>query len=256
MTTIRDEALLIRAEAEMYENPTDITQRAYARVAGFMYLFNYITSVLGAVGPSWISGSGDFAEKAQRIAASQHLYRAALTSMAISWVGIVVLAFSLYVTLGPVNKRLAQIALFMELGQASVGAVTVFFSFVKLELFTIASATGPFQKDQLEALVSVNRSAAGGGFQIAMTFLGVGSTIFFYLFHKSRYIPKPLAALGVFGSVLLLMVSLASLIFPEHAGTFQYGWGPIGIAEVATGLWLSMRGIRPTPLPAGEVAPA
>ncbi len=119
----------------MQDTPIDNTQRFYARLAGFMYLLNYATSVFGSVMPDSIRGSGDFAEKARRVVASELLYRTALTSMAIGWVLIDFLAFSLYVTLKPVNKRLAQLALFLEIGQASVGAVTVIFSFLTLGLY-------------------------------------------------------------------------------------------------------------------------
>jgi uncharacterized membrane protein len=101
----------------MESNLPERSQFFYARLAGFMYLFNYITSVFGALAPSWITGSGDFAQKAQNALASQHLYRAALVSMTIGWILIVFLAFSLYVTLKSVNKRLAQLALFLDSGK-------------------------------------------------------------------------------------------------------------------------------------------
>jgi hypothetical protein len=232
------------SESEMHESSIDSAQYRYARIAGAMYLLNYATSVFGALAPSKIAGTGEFAERAQRILASEFLYRTALTSMAIGWVLIVVLAFSLYVTLRPVNKRLAQLALFLELGQASVGAVTVIFSFVVLGLFTAVQPAGSSQNDVLQTLARVIEQASGSGFNISMMFLSVGSTIFFYLFYKSRYIPRPLAAWGVFSSVLMLLVSLAMLLFPENAPTLQYGWGPMGITEIGTALWLLIVGIR------------
>jgi hypothetical protein len=228
----------------MHEHSPDRTQRVYARVAGVAYLANYATSVFGVMMPSWIRGSGDFAERAQRVVASEHLYRTALTSMAIGWVIIVVLAFALYVTLEPVSKRLAQLALFSEIGQACIGAVTVVVSFVVLHLYTGAQASGPFQHAQLQALVSVSGDAINNGFNISMMFFALGSTVFFYLFYTSRYIPRALAGLGVFGSIVMGIVSVLSLIFPEHAATLQYGWGPMGIAEVATALWLAIVGVR------------
>jgi hypothetical protein len=240
----------------MDATPPDNTQRFYARLAGFMYLLNYATSVFGALAPARIAGSGDFADRAHRIMASEHSYRIALTSMAIGWVLIVFLAFSLYVTLKPVNKRLAQLALFLELGQASVGAVTVIFSFAVLGLYTAFLPTGALQNDQLQALAQIVQSASGSGFNISMMFLAVGSTLFFYLFYKSRYIPRPLAVWGVFSSVLMLIVSVAMLIFPEYARTLQYGWGPMGITEITTALWLIIVGIRPALVPVGEVAAA
>ncbi len=240
----------------MQDNQTANTQRFYARLAGFMYLANYATSVFGSLMPDRIRGSGDFAENARRVVASELLYRSALTSMAIGWVLIVFLAFSLYIALKPVNKRLAQLALFLELGQASVGAVTVIFSFVVLGLYTAFQPGGAVQSEQLQSLARVVNLAAGSGFNISMTFLAVGSTIFFYLFYKSRYIPRPLAAWGVFSSVLMLIVSLAMLLFPEHTRTLQYGWGPMGITEIGTALWLLIAGIRVPPVPALEIAHA
>jgi len=166
---------------------------------------------------------------------------------------IVFLAFSLYVTLKPVNKRLAQLGLFLELGQASVGAVTVIFSFAVLGFYTGA---GSVQGDQLELLARVVQGASGSGFNISMVFLAVGSTIFFYLFYKSRYIPRPLAAWGVFSSIVMLFVSLAMILFPEHIRTLQYGWGPMGITEIGTALWLVIVGIRAPSTPARDLAVA
>ena len=235
----------------MDDTSPDRTQRFYARLAGFMYLFNYITSVFGALIPGRIRGSGAFAEQARRTIASEVLYRSALTSMAIGWVLIVFLAFSLYVTLKPVNRRLAQLALFLELSQASVGAVTVIFSFVVMGLYTSFQPTGSLQIDQLHSLARVVESASLSGFNISMTFLGLGSAIFFYLFYKSRYVPRLLAGWGVFASVVMLIVSLAMLMFPDNVRTLQYGWGPMGIAEIGTALWLTIVGIRPAPAPVG-----
>jgi hypothetical protein len=232
----------------MNDSPIDSTQRNFARLAGAMYLLNYATSVFGALAPVSIRGSGDFAEQARRVLASALLYRTALTSMALGWVLIVFLAFALYVTLQAVNKRLAQLALFLELAQASVGAVTVIFSFVVLGLYTTSQPLGVFQSDQLQSLARAVDNAAGSGFNISMIFLGVGSTIFFYLFYKSRYIPRLLAGWGVFSSVLMLMVSLAMIVFPGNTRTLQYGWGPMGITEIGTALWLLVVGIRLPPV--------
>jgi hypothetical protein len=87
-----------------------------------------------------------------------------------------------------------------------------------------------------------------------MIFLAVGSAIFFYLFYKSRYIPRLLAGWGVFASVVMFVVSVAMFLFPENMRTLQLGWGPLGIAEIGTALWLIIVGIRPPPARLGQVA--
>jgi len=46
----------------------------------------------------------------------------------------------------------------------------------------------------------------------------------------------------------MLMVSLAMILFPDKATTLQYGWGPMGITEIGTALWLVIVGIRLPPV--------
>ena len=236
----------------MHMKTPERSQFFYARLAGFMYLFNYLTSVFGAMAPGWISGSGDFAQKAERVVTSDLLYRTALVSMTIGWILIVFLAFSLYVTLRPVNKRLAQLALFLEIGQASIGAVTVMLSFATLWLYTSAPATATFQPEQLQRLVAVTQNTAGTGFQISMMFLSVGSTIFFYLFYKSGFFPRRFAAFSALASVVLFFVSAGFLLFPEYESRLLIGWAPMGIAEVGTAFLLMIRGIRPRKMVGSE----
>jgi hypothetical protein len=48
----------------------------------------------------------------------------------------------------------------------------------------------------------------------------------------------------VFASVIVTILCFGSLIFPEHAATLQYGWAPMAIAEVTTGIWLILLAIR------------
>jgi hypothetical protein len=82
------------------------------------------------------------------------------------------------------------------------------------------------------------------GSNVAAIFFSIGSGLFFYLFFKSRYIPRILSAFGVFASVVVTLVCFGGLVFPEHAATLQYGWAPMAIAEVATGLWLMLFAVK------------
>jgi hypothetical protein len=58
----------------------------------------------------------------------------------------------------------------------------------------------------------------------------------------------------VFASILMLIVSLGMLLFPDRARTLQFGWGPMGIAELGTAFWLMIAGIRQPA--AGELSAA
>jgi hypothetical protein len=215
-----------------------ITQRRYARLAGFLFLWLIITGLAGMIAISRIVGSGDFAEKARRVAASEHWYRLALSSGLVETLSALLLAFALYVTLRPVDRLLARLAMYFRLAESFIGCVGVMFGFVKLRLYLSPQSLGAFNSGQAEALIDLLRQVGVAAYNIGALSFSLGSVLFFCLFYKSRYIPRSLSAFGVFASIVVTLICLGSLVFPEHAAKLQYGWAPMAIAEVATGLWL------------------
>ena len=70
--------------------------------------------------------------------------------------------------------------------------------------------------------------------------------MFAYLWLKSRYIPRALAALGVFSSLLVVVVTLAIMVFPGCAAVVSPDYFvPSFIFEITLGFWLVVRGIKP-----------
>jgi hypothetical protein len=228
----------------MEDSSKERTQRIYARVAGFLFLWLIITGLAGALTISHIVGSGTFAETAKRVVASEHLYRVALSSELVETLSALLLALALYVTLKPVDKLLAQMAMYWRLGESFIGGVGMIFGFVRLGLYTSPQSIGALGADQSQALVDLTRDAGFAANNIGVMCFSIGSILFFYLFFKSRYIPRMLSVFGVFASVVVTVMCFASLIFPEHAATLQYGWAPMAIAEVATGLWLMLFAVK------------
>ena len=228
----------------MEDSSTERTQRRYARIAGFVYLWLIITDGAGLLTISHIVGSGTFAETAKRVVASEHLYRVALCSVLIESLSVVLLAFALYVTLKPVDKLLAQIAMYWKLGESFISGVMMIFGFLTLRLYSSPQSFGALGTEQTQALVDLTDHAGSDAYNIAAIFFSIGSTLFFYLFFKSRYIPRILSAFGVFASVIVTIICFASLIVPEHAARLQYGWAPIAIAETITGFWLMIFAVK------------
>jgi len=220
------------------------TQRIYARVAGFGLLWLIVTGLAGMLTINHIVGSGTLAEMAQRAAASERLYRVALSSELIAVLSTVLVAFALYVTLKPVDKLLAQIAMYWRMGEAFVGGVAMVLSFETLRLYLSPQPAGGPDAVHLQALMDLTRHASYIASTIGATFFSIGSILFFYLFFRSRYIPRTLSAFGVFASAVVTLVCFGPLIFPEHAGTLQYGWAPMAIAEVGTGFWLLLFAVK------------
>jgi len=218
-------------------------QRKYARIAGIMILAHFIIEELGDY-PTIIARMGEtFAQTAHYVVEHDALWRAALLCVGLAWISIAVAAFTLYVVLEPVDKRTAQLGLILRLGGSFVGAPSLMFRVVKTQLYS-ASAAAMFTTEQLTRFASITQQAANAGIYTAWIFMGLGELIFFALFWRSRYLPRALAGFGVFGSIVLVAVPMASLAFPQYQPMLKPVLLTSLLAELATAVWLLTKGIQ------------
>lgn len=169
-------------------------QRRYARLAGCLFLGVIIIALSGGVILSRLEGSGTFAETAKRIAASEHLYRAALSTVVVASISSTLLAFALYATLRTVNGLMAQLAMIFSLGDSFLALIVRMCSFVRLHLY-ISSQVAGAGTATLQSFADLMSSIAGTTENLGGILFGIGLLLFFYLFFKSRYIPRVLSAL-------------------------------------------------------------
>ena len=228
------------------ENQTTIaSQSKAARLAGLIYLIAMATGLFAEFYfhfPSTLIVVGDAAKTASNITANEQLFRIGIASNTITFALDVVLIWALYVLLRPVNRNLALLAVFFRLVETSIAGVAIVNYFVALQFMSDADPLKAFDSGQLQAL-SILHSTYGSTFTIVAIFLGLGSTIFSYLLFKSRYIPRALAAWGIFSSLLLMMTEFAIIIFPDlQKILIPVCYGPIVISEVAVGFWLLFKG--------------
>lgn len=226
----------------MTSTDIDKSQIAYARLAGFMFLFVIAADLLSMFITSRFDVPGNFAETAHRMMASEMLYRIGLCSGLIGSLCTVFLAIGLYVAVKPLDNNLALLALVFRLAEATLGGVLNIFSFIVLKLYIGADYRNAFDANQLSALVHLSP-----GSDIVAIFFGMGSIFFFHLFFRSTYIPKVLSVLGLFASVLVPIVCFGGLISPQHAKMLQLGWLPMAVAEISVGLWLLIKGVNVRP---------
>jgi Domain of unknown function (DUF4386) len=220
------------------------TQWIYARLAGFLLLGVIILAFGAGFMLSRIAPGGTFAETAQQIAASQHLYRAALSAVVIVSLGSALLAFALYATLKPVNGLLAQLALVFTLADSFLALVVRMCSFVRMHLYL---SVQPVRTEPIAAqsLAELMRTIANTTENIGGICFGIGSFLFFYLFFQSSYVPRALAAFGLLASAIWTTSYFANLIFPEHHAVFQdICFPPMVLAEVLTGFYLILITLR------------
>ena len=108
------------------------------------------------------------------------------------------------------------------------------------------NGAGAFDVDQLGALADLNARGFGTALgAIFSLFFSLGSTLFFCLLLKSGYVPRILSAWGVFASLVYAAVWFVSLIRPQYSATTStYRSLPILVAELSTGVWLLLVGIK------------
>lgn len=228
------------------EKQTSIpSQSKAARIAGLLYLVAMATGLFAEFYvhfPSTLIISGDAAKTASNIMANEQLYRIGIANNIITFAIDVVLIWALYVLLKPVNRNLALLAVFFRLVETTIACVAIINSYVAMQFVSDADHLKVFDTNQIQAL-SILHDTYALTFVVVAIFLGLGSTIFNYLLFKSRYIPKALAAWGIFASLLLLMSQFAIIIFPAvEKIIIPACYGPIVIDEIALGFWLLFKG--------------
>ena len=221
------------------------SQSKAARLAGLLYLVAMATGLFAEFYvhfPSTLIVNGDAAKTASNIIANDRLYRIGIANNIITFAIDVALIWALYILLKPVSRNLALLAVFFRLVETTIACVAIVQYFVAMQFVSDADHLKAFDPGQLQALLVMHYTYALT-FTVVAIFLGLGSTIFNYLLFKSGYIPKALAAWGVFSSLLLLVSQFTIIIFPDlEKIIIPACFAPIAIDEIALGFWLLCKG--------------
>jgi len=175
--------------------------------------------------------------------ANELRFRISIASEIIMYAIVVLLSHALYVILKTVNKNLALLALLWRIGEAVIGAgVAVLTGFIPLLLLKGKAA---FEQDQLQALVGLFLQVRNAGLDVVLIFIGIGGTVFCYLFFTSKYVPRILAIWGMITYLSMLTLALTSILSPNLPESVKMiFYAPGGLFEVIIGLWLLIKGIN------------
>jgi hypothetical protein len=224
----------------------DESQRKAAIVVGVTYLFAMAASMFteGYLRPRLIVPD-DVVATAQNIMAHRALFRAGIAIELLTFASDVTLISALYVILAPVNRHLALYAAWLRMAAVSVGVMMAAHSFDVLRILSGAEYLRVFEADQLAALARLGIGSHTTQYNVVFVFLGLGSTVFAYLWLKSGYVPKALPVLGGFASILLAAGTLAFLLVPGlQTILFPVYMVPMFFFEVGMGFWLLVKGLR------------
>jgi hypothetical protein len=229
-------------------SPIDNSQRTAAKVAGFAYLFTMVIVVFanyGLLNPLVVPGN--VAETARNIVAHEQSFRITVICFLMYSAGVVVLLTALYVILKPVNRGLALVGALFRLVFALLWLLTTLNLLSALRLLGSASYLQVFEPDRLQALARLYLAANFDDYYVGLPFFSLASTVCSYLWLKSNYIPRALAAFGLISSAWCVLCAFIFLIFPHFNKIVNDYWfdSPMVIFEMVLSFWLLFKGLRP-----------
>jgi Domain of unknown function (DUF4386) len=224
----------------------DESQRRAAKVAGFAYLLSLPFVIFAHFGISArLIVTGDAAATARNIVAHERLFRVGIVCNLIYSAGVVVLLAALYVILKRVDENLSLLAACGRLIYALTWIAMTLNLFAVLRLLNGPDYLRVFGAEGLPVFAKVYLSGFDA-YYVALLFYGLGATVSSYLWFRSRYIPRALAASGIASCLWCAACTLVFLVLPDFTRVVNLWWfdSPMGIFEVATSLWLLFKGLR------------
>ena len=217
-----------------------------ARIAGLLYLLHFVFFFIADNGVHYTAVSPlDAAVTVNQIMASEWLFRIGFVSFVLAALFFLLAAWALYVLLKPVNKDLALLFVFLNLGGVVIQCASLSSEFGAQILLSGAETLKVFPEEQLQALAILLLMVYKNGFMIAQIFLGLWVLPLGYLVIKSGYLPK---ILGIFLLIdclaLLVWVFQFFLFSPENAVISSLCLGISFIAEFLFCLWLVIKGVN------------
>ena len=237
-----------------------LSLQGVAKLVGALYLVVNATAISSDFFlRSKLIVSGDGARTANNIAAHATLFRISIGLDLLTIAGDLVLAWALYQLLAPVHRDFARLATMFRIAEVAIyGSMTACY-FVVIWILTDRAFLHASEPSQVQAISRLLLNARTSGFWIAILFLSLGSVINFYLFLRSRYVPRILALQGLAASTLVVLFIVTNFLLPQEVesllATVQMLpmavlvlmaliFLPIFTYELTLGVWLLVKGAR------------
>ena len=214
------------------------TTKNTIRLLGAAFLLQAIAAVGWTILLGQLIVPGDITASMTNIANNPLQMRASIVLTMITVMAIVVMGSLLFATLRKQNGPIALVALGLYLIEVAVLAVSRIPAYALLRVSQESVATG--HPAYLQTLGNLLFESADFGDWFHILPFAVGATLFYYLFFKSGYIPRPLALVGLIVAPLALIGTLLGLLgFDVPLAVLM----PNLPFELSMGLWLLFKGI-------------
>lgn len=225
----------------------DDTQRRAARVAGLALFLGMAIVMTGFyVLRGGLIVPDDAANTARNILAHETRFRLCAVFYLLYLVDHLILLSALHLVFRHAGRGLSLAAGAARMVYALMWAVAALAMFVALRLLGNASYLQVLAPAQLQALARITLSSGYDAYYVGLPFFALSSTLWSWLWLRSRMVPKALATFGLLASAWGVFCGFAFLIAPGF-GRIVSDWlfdVPLGLFEMVLGLWLVLRGLR------------
>ena len=212
-----------------------------ARFLGIIFLIAFVTGTLGGnLSGLWYM-STESPNFLINVSVNSIQMKISILCDLISSASVIALGVMLFACLKEQNKNIALLGLGLFFAEAIMLAVSRISVFSLLQLSQEYVKAGTPDSSYFHTLGILFVGASNWGYFILMFFYGLGGLMFYYLFYKSRLIPRFLSVWGLIAKTLLLTESLL-IIFGHSLGMILLI--PTGLFEIFIGIWLIVKGFN------------
>jgi hypothetical protein len=227
----------------------DETKRT-ARLAGLLYLVSSIPAPFALLYvPGKLLVRGDAAATAERIRASETLFRMGMTAELVASVIFIFVALTLYRLFKPVSEGAALAMLVLILISFPISFLNILNDIAALNFAGAGgsfNALSVFDAHQREALAYFFLRMHGQGIIVpAQIFWGLWLFPFGICVMRSGFIPRVLGILLMIAGCGYLAISLSTVALPQYAPAIHQVATILNLGEVPIIFWLLIWGARP-----------
>lgn len=213
------------------------------RLLGAAFLIVFIASMLSGSLLSSAIGSGSISDILVNISNNLTLMRISILVELVTSIGIVALAMLLYVVFHQQYQIIARVALGWWLAEAITLAVSKIGAYALIPLSLEYVQAGAPDSSYFQTLgdffyYGFDRQ----GWAIHMLFFCLGGILWYYLFYRSKYIPRVLSGWGLV-AVSLVSINILLVLFDRSIDLQMIMLAPYLVFEALIGPWLMIKGI-------------
>jgi hypothetical protein len=214
------------------------SDRKTGRLLGLFFLIAMVTSMLGSVMDP-ILGSDNYLVN---VSTNKIQMILGLISEFIAGIAVVGIAITAFPILKKYNENLARWYQGTRIFEAAITAVFVMAGFLLITLSQEFVKAGAPDASNFQIIGTLLKEARFWGYRIYIIVICSAIPVFYYVFYKTKFVPRFISVWGLVGTLLLFTGNMFSM-FGITINEAIYG-SVLGLNELFLSVWLLFKGVK------------